>query len=181
MIRLAVACLVFLLAVSAGARADDSAQAHYAKGTTAYDLGHYAEAATEFERAYELHNDPTLLYNIGQAQRAAGNPERAIVAYRSYLRILPTAKNRPQVEASIVALQAQLDAQPKFAPVAIDSAPAAVVVAAPPPAKQPLYKKWWLWTSVGVAVVAVGLGVGLGLGLSHDHKEPIFPATGGLP
>lgn len=30
----------------------------------------------------------------------------------------------------------------------------------------PLYKKWWLWTTVGV-VVAAGVGIGLGVGLSQ--------------
>jgi hypothetical protein len=31
------------------------------------------------------------------------------------------------------------------------------------PATRPLYRQWWLWTTVGVVVagVAVGLGVGL--------------------
>jgi tetratricopeptide (TPR) repeat protein len=47
----------------------------------------------------------------------------------------------------------------------------AAVVSAPPPrqsAREPIYRKWWLWTAVGaVVVLGAGLGVGLGVGLSH--------------
>jgi hypothetical protein len=53
-----------------------------------------------------------------------------------------------------------------------ESAPVQVVGSTPSeqPAKTPVYKKWWLWTTVGVVVVGAGLGIGLGLGLSHGSS-----------
>ncbi len=39
-----------------------------------------------------------------------------------------------------------------------------IVTTRPAPKRTPVYKRWWLWTTV--AVVAVGLGVGLGVGLT---------------
>jgi hypothetical protein len=45
--------------------------------------------------------------------------------------------------------------------------PLEVAVTAPPVGqKQPLWRRWWVWTAVaGALVVGAGLGVGLGLGL----------------
>jgi hypothetical protein len=51
------------------------------------------------------------------------------------------------------------------------------VVVGPPP-RQPVYKKWWLWTIV-VGVVAVGVGVGLGVGLTSSAGYPGTMATNG--
>src|SRR4051794_4529493 len=63
-----------------------AARAHFEQGITLYDLQRYAEAVKEFEAAYEAKRDPVFLYNIGQAHRMAGEPQKAIGAYRSYLR-----------------------------------------------------------------------------------------------
>ena len=50
--------------------------------------------------------------------------------------------------------------------------PALEVTQAPPPRK-PLYKRWWLWTSVAAVTVGVALGVGLGVGLNAGHGQPV--------
>jgi len=45
--------------------------------------------------------------------------------------------------------------------------------------KRPVYKKWWLWTTVGlVAAAGVGLGVGLGLGLSSGPPKGSLGTVG---
>lgn len=54
------------------------------------------------------------------------------------------------------------------------------LTASPPPRdeRQPVYKKWWLWTAVGVVAVGAGLGVGLGLGLSKKTSgATTYPAV----
>jgi tetratricopeptide (TPR) repeat protein len=89
-----------------------SAKEHYHRGTKLFDLRRYREAAQEYEAAYELRDDPALLFNIAQAYRFAGDYEQAIGFYRSYLRRLPEgqAKNRDEVQARIremTELQAQ--------------------------------------------------------------------------
>jgi tetratricopeptide (TPR) repeat protein len=95
------------LGVSASARADDAvtAREHYQKGTSYYDLGKYDDAIKEFEAAYEIKNDPALLYNLAQSNRLAGNSEQALHFYRTYLRYVPKATNRAEIESRI----AQLD------------------------------------------------------------------------
>jgi tetratricopeptide (TPR) repeat protein len=105
-----------LLALGAPARAEDagSAREHYQKGTSFYDLGRYAEAIKEFEAAYEIKNDPALLYNLAQSHRLAGNSEQALHFYRTYLRYVPNAKNRAEIEDRIKQLD-QLVAQQKTA------------------------------------------------------------------
>jgi tetratricopeptide (TPR) repeat protein len=60
------------------------------------------------------------------------------------------------------------------APAPAAAAPAAttaLVTTPAPPAKTPVYKKWWLWTTL-VLVVGAGVGVGLGLALTQDYSYP---------
>jgi tetratricopeptide (TPR) repeat protein len=63
------------------------AREHYHRGTVAFNLGHYEEAAGEYEEAYRLKDDPALLYNIAQARRLAGNRREALRSYKTFLRL----------------------------------------------------------------------------------------------
>jgi tetratricopeptide (TPR) repeat protein len=107
-----VACLV-AAAVTVGAAAAHAqekdnkvlAKEHFQRGTSFYDLGRYPEAIKEFEAAYHLKNDPAFLYNLAQSYRLAGNAERALHFYRTYLRYVPKAANRPEIEERIKALE----------------------------------------------------------------------------
>jgi len=106
-IQIGLALLVLLsgLPALAGPK-EDAARAEVAAGTAAYNLGYYDDAARHYEEAYRQVPDPALLFNIGQAYRLAGKPDRAIVAYRSYLRTAPAdAANRGQVEKRIPELE----------------------------------------------------------------------------
>jgi tetratricopeptide (TPR) repeat protein len=109
---LAAALVLASLAAAAPAAAQDAAAAreHYQKGTTFYDLGRYDDAIKEFEAAYQIKNDPALLYNLAQSHRLAGHDEQALHFYRTYLRRVPNAKNRTEIEGRIAALE-QLVAQ----------------------------------------------------------------------
>jgi tetratricopeptide (TPR) repeat protein len=78
-----------------------AAKEHYNRGTSFYDLGKYDEAIKEFEAAYQLKNDPAFLYNLAQSYRQAGNHERAVHFYKTYLRYVPNAKNRDDIEDKI--------------------------------------------------------------------------------
>jgi tetratricopeptide (TPR) repeat protein len=108
---IAFGCLAGILLLPARARAEDTAAAreHYQKGTAFYDLGRYQDAAKEFEAAYEAKNDPALLYNLAQSHRLAGNTEQALHFYRTYLRRVPKAANRSEIEERIMALEKLLD------------------------------------------------------------------------
>jgi tetratricopeptide (TPR) repeat protein len=106
---------VMLLLCGSVAAADDlaDAKAHYQRGTKLYDLQRYLEAAKEYEAAFELKDEPALLFNIGQAYRFGGDNQKAAGAFRSYLRRLPHAANRVEVEARIADLQRLSDEQKK--------------------------------------------------------------------
>src|SRR5689334_23276853 len=101
-----VVCAALLTTGAAQAQqppADNKAAAkeHYTRGTSFYDLGRYDEAIKEFEAAYELKNDPAFLYNLAQAHRQAGNHERAVHFYKTYLRYVPKPPNKADIEEKI--------------------------------------------------------------------------------
>ena len=81
------------------------ARLHYSKANRLFDLQRYSEAAHEYEAAYEAKDDPALLFNIGQAYRLAGDYQKAMGAYKSYLRRSPHPKNRAELETRIAELQ----------------------------------------------------------------------------
>ena len=82
-------------AAPAGGPTDEAAaRAAYEKGTAAYALGDFAEAAKQYEAAFRLKLDPALLYNAAQAHRRANNRARAIELYENLLRVFPNAPNR---------------------------------------------------------------------------------------
>lgn len=100
--------LCFALLPTPSAHADDAsriAMEHFKKGTRAYDLGRFLEAAAEYEKAYEAKDNPALLYNLGQAYRGAGEHQKALNCYRAYLRNAPDAPNREEVTKFIEALR----------------------------------------------------------------------------
>jgi tetratricopeptide (TPR) repeat protein len=104
-VGLALLFLLGSLPALAGPK-EEAARAEVAAGTAAYNLGYYDDAARHYEEAYRQVPDPALLFNVGQAYRLAGKPDRAITAYRSYLRTSPPdAANRAQVEKRIPELE----------------------------------------------------------------------------
>jgi hypothetical protein len=110
-IRLLV-LLLSCLALGGRARADDveEARAYVNKATGAYALSHYAVAAENFEKAFELKPDPALLYNAAQAYRLAGNKERALELYESYVRVYTSKKDmRPDIEGHIKQLKEAIE------------------------------------------------------------------------
>jgi tetratricopeptide (TPR) repeat protein len=103
----AAAIAAALLGSVSTARADavEEAREHFRKGSNAFDLGHYAEAIKEYEAAYNLKEDPALLFNIAQAYRLQGDDQSAIRVYKSFLRRQPDSPNRVMVERRIAELE----------------------------------------------------------------------------
>ena len=100
----ALTCLLAtgpLLTGRAEAANEEQAREYLDKATAAYALNHYAVAAENFEKAFELKPDAALLYNAAQSYRLAGNKERALELYESYLRVYGGSDKRSQVEARI--------------------------------------------------------------------------------
>lgn len=61
------------------------ARAHFRTGSDYFDAGDYAEAAREFDLAYELSGRPALMYNVYLAHERLGNLDRAIEALTVFL------------------------------------------------------------------------------------------------
>lgn len=113
-----LAILFLLFAVATPARSDNKAVAReaYREGTRQYDLGDYRLALDAFKRAYLAYEDPALLFNIAQCNRQLGDRAEAVKLYKSYLRKLPEAPNRGEVERLIAMLEAQLASERAPAP-----------------------------------------------------------------
>jgi tetratricopeptide (TPR) repeat protein len=174
-----VRLLTILLLWTASAQAED-ARAHYSKGTSYYALGKFAEAAVEYEKAYELHPDSALLYNAAQAQRMAGNKPRALFLYENYLRLYESAPNRAETYKFVAQLKAAIENEknappsPAPAPVRVEPQKTELIVEKQPEKKRTL--KPWMWGVIGgsiAVVVGVSLGVGLGLGLERGSLPGI--------
>ncbi len=84
-------------------------------GKKAYNIGDFEKAIELWKQGYELKDDPIFLYNIAQAYRQKGDSAKAIFYYKGYLRELPDAKNRGEVEEKVADLQKQIDDAEKAA------------------------------------------------------------------
>jgi hypothetical protein len=177
--------LILLVAGAGVAHARDDVQAareHFIKGKRLYDLGRFADAAKEYEAAYEEKDDPALLFNIGQAHRLAGHAKASLLAYKAFLRNVPSAPNQVEVEARIRELQVIVDQQTRSEQEAAAKAEAskpkpevtkpanetttatttrADLTARPVAAEKPLVKKPWFWAVIGASAAVVATGVAL--------------------
>ncbi len=128
-----------MLVLAGSARAEqpsnEDPRVHVRKATVAYNLGKYAEAAKEYEAAYELTLDPNMLFNIAQSYRMAGESEKAITAYRSFIRSAPKSDQRGLAESKLRELEQQRAARP---PAAVAPAPAPTPPPTVPAASSPV-------------------------------------------
>lgn len=109
------------------------------RAVVAYNLGHYLEAAELYESAYRQVQDPTLLFNIGQSYRLANQPERALAAYKGFLRTAPAAdRNRAFVAARVGELETALEEARRKEPLILpDARPTPAPVTPPAPRPEP--------------------------------------------
>jgi tetratricopeptide (TPR) repeat protein len=156
MIGRAVLGLILLSLAVGVAHADDvnAAREHFQRGSTAYDLGRFLDAAHEYEAAYEAKRDPTILFNIGQAYRFVPDYGKAILAFKAYLRNAPAAPNRADVEARIIELQRTQQAT--NAPPALKADPSSGASEPPSPSGHTLLIAGSVTAAVGVALVVAG-------------------------
>jgi len=111
------------------------AKRHYEEGTKAFNLAEFPRAVAEFKAAYNAKPDPLLLYNIAQAFRLGADEAQALLFYKSFLRNMPDAPNRKEVEAKIRTLEKVVAEQQKQAEQRKESlTPVVPVVPVLPPA-----------------------------------------------
>jgi tetratricopeptide (TPR) repeat protein len=160
---------------SAGAMDDPTAaeaKKHYEEGTKAFNLGEYPRAIAEFKATYNAKPDPLLLYNIAQSYRLAGDANQALFFYKSFLRNMPAATNRKEVEGRIKGLEKQVAEQKKEPGVGAVSPLTVPVV--PPPAAPVVGNGSPPTTRLDTPAAA-----GASAGLAPEHAET--PTASGLP
>ena len=71
------------------------------EGIAAQDAGDYDRAIALYMRAFALDPHPVLLFNVGQAHRLDGCPERAASFYARYLALEPRGSQAPAARAAL--------------------------------------------------------------------------------
>ena len=84
------------------------ASKYWRKAVKHYDKGRNVQAIAAWQCAYHLAPHPLALYNIGRSAVLAGKVALAVKSYEEYLRLMPTAANRAEVEATLRGLRARL-------------------------------------------------------------------------
>jgi tetratricopeptide (TPR) repeat protein len=80
---------------------ESAAMPFYNRAEEAYQAGRYAEAAQLLEQAFEAHEHPLLVYDMGQAYRLARDHQHALEAYQRYIQICPRDRLRNAVYVSM--------------------------------------------------------------------------------
>ncbi len=114
----------FLVAAPAAARGDDaggsdiqSYRASVQRGADHFRDGEYGAARREFQRAYQIHPEPILLFNIASTHRREGHGELALAYYRRFLAAADPADSRRALALKTVAeLEEELAPQPQPEP-----------------------------------------------------------------
>lgn len=152
---------------------DQQARSHFRLGREYYQLGRFADAASEFEVAYGLSGRASLLYNVYISYRDALDTPKAAAALRGYLAAVPDAPDRENLSARLAALEGQVaqskaDAEREAAQRKeldrltreAEAKRSEPVYSAPPAAAAS--RPWWPWLVVGAGVVATATGLTLG-------------------
>ncbi len=183
------------------ARVASAAETRELKAREEFAAGRYQEALDLFAKLYAETLHPVYLRNIGRCYQNLGDPDRALISFRDYLRKHKTisAEERKEVEAFIAEMEAlkkekgsAATAPPETSTVApkeasaitpLPSAPEPANSAAAPEAlvtapgggareeSSPVYTRWWFWTIVGAAAVGAGLGIAAATGAFTTTKE----------
>jgi len=88
--------------------AKERARLLFEKGANAYRDGRFYDAVDIFLEINRLYPDPKLSFNVGKAFEGLGNQSGALRYYREYLRRLPDAPDKHEVEAHIEQLELAL-------------------------------------------------------------------------
>jgi tetratricopeptide (TPR) repeat protein len=166
---------------------DAEVQRHATLGQRFLERGDGQRAVGEFRRAYELRADARFLFDIAEAYERVGLDDQARFFYDRYLHAAPDALDREEVEERLAAIDKRTASgtkPPNRVPPAAPAAPSAptpalsfghdvvVVPVAEPPPPRPLWKRWWVWASVGALVAGAAGGV-----YALERGQTAAPAT----
>lgn len=161
-------------------------------GRAAFDAGRLGQALNAFETAYTLSHQPRALHRVADTADKLGEHARAISAYRDYLRLEPTTRERRFIEGRILANQAALGqgvgaaaplppptAATATAPnqVARAASPATgdapdLTAASPETSRESPAGPIWVWAGAGALAVAAIVVAGVLVGTSAASSTP---------
>jgi hypothetical protein len=101
-----VVLLTLLGSLAASTRGAPSAdeQRLYTEGLRAFNAGDGRGAERAWKQGYGIGQDPAFLVRIGEAEEIAGAPTEAVETYRRYLREVPDASDRRDIEQRVARL-----------------------------------------------------------------------------
>ena len=159
---------------------EKAARAQFDRAEKAFNLGHFDEALTGYQAAYEALPLPAFLFNIAQCHRNLRNREQAVFFYQRYLSLAPEAPNRGVVEELIAEqkrlLEYEQPSEPEDRRVDLNARPegteGTVAHLDEPAAKHSESKwkqaRWYLLGALGVALIG-------GVALLLIRRSPALP------
>lgn len=166
------------------------AKAEYRAGSDAYALGNYEEAVLHFERAYELSQEPALLFNLGQSytrwydiSNDIEHLKKARRLYENYVLNVGATHLDEQGQAD-----ARADAQRRITEVDRLIAKHQDATTGPggkdgETSKKPVHKKAWFWVVIigGAAVIGGAVAAGVITSGKRDSWTPELGTIGRSP
>lgn len=133
------------------------------KGRKHHDAGDYAAAVAAFKEAYVLAPSPSLLFNIAQAYRLAGNCDESAWMYRRFLDTDPRGTQRQLAETHLGAVEKCGSGglritviPPKLETKTPAPAEPALTVSQAGAPRSDRYKRAGMYTAVGGGVLLIG-------------------------
>jgi tetratricopeptide (TPR) repeat protein len=96
------------VAADTDAQVNPAARQRYQRAAQAYSEGRFKDAIDMFLDASRLSPNPAYAYNIGLAYEQLGDAPNALRWFREYLRALPEAPDRPEIEPRIAQAEKHL-------------------------------------------------------------------------
>jgi tetratricopeptide (TPR) repeat protein len=95
------------------ARADGDANAnakeHFRQGQAFFQIGEYDRALAEYQIAFDLSHEPSLVFNIALCHDRSNRPDQALQAFRRYLLLAPEGSVADEARESIARLTLVVD------------------------------------------------------------------------
>ena len=154
---------------------DSECLSHYQSARQLSKSGQSQAALEQYQLAYKRQPVPRLLYSIARLQHRLGQNREALASYERFLVAAPPGDGELRLKAQEYKTQLERESAAASASTSSEVAPAPALSAHPAAAasapRQPIYKKWWLWTLVGVAAA----GAITATVIATYPREPTIP------